>query len=128
MSPVYKWRKAFLLNIAGSILDGELLFYFILYTYIIIFHQGVQFEFYPIKPNIALIILTSSQMKARKLFWDKYLKEDWSKYIHWWSCFQRRKNEKQKKTPESEKYVTTFSSEVGFNTNFGLFLVTFLYK
>ena len=53
-------------------------------------------------------------MKARKLFWDKYLKEDWSKYIHWWSCFQRRKNEKQKKTPESEKYVTTFSSEVGF--------------
>ena len=48
------------------------------------------------KQNIATIILTSIQMKARKLFSEKYLMEDISKYIHWWSCFQRRKNEKQK--------------------------------
>ena len=33
------------------------------------------------KPNIATMILTSNQMKARKLFWEKYLMEDWSKYI-----------------------------------------------
>ena len=32
------------------------------------------------KPNIAIKILTSNQMKARKLFWEKYLEEDWSKY------------------------------------------------
>ena len=33
------------------------------------------------KPNIATMILTSNQMKARKLFWEKYLEEDWSKYL-----------------------------------------------
>ena len=48
------------------------------------------------KPNIATMIFTSNQMKARKLFWEKYLEEDLSIYIYWWSCFQRRKNEKQK--------------------------------
>ena len=35
-----------------------------------------------IKTNIAIMILASNQMKARKLFWEKYLEEDLLKYIH----------------------------------------------
>ena len=50
------------------------------------------------------MILRSNQMKARKLFWEKFLGEDWSIYNHPWSCFQRRKMRIRKWTPESEKY------------------------
>ena len=45
-------------------------------------------------PNISTMILTSNQMKARKLFWGKYLEEDWSKYIFTNEVFFSRKNEK----------------------------------
>ena len=57
------------------------------------------------KSNIATMILASNQMKARKLFWEKYLMEDWSKYIYWWSCFKGGKMRSIKWTTESEKYV-----------------------
>ena len=33
------------------------------------------------KPNITAMILTSNQMKARELLWEKYLEEDRPKYI-----------------------------------------------
>ena len=33
------------------------------------------------KPNIKTMILTSNQMKARELLWEKYLEEDRPKYI-----------------------------------------------
>ena len=52
------------------------------------------------------MILTSNQMKARKLFWEKYLEEDWSKYKFTDEVvFKGRKMRSRKWTPESEKYV-----------------------
>ena len=58
------------------------------------------------KPNIATMILTSNQMKAKKLFWEKYLEEDWLKYIFTDEVvFKGEKMRNRKWTPESEKYV-----------------------
>ena len=58
------------------------------------------------KPNIATMILKSNQMKERKLFWEKYLEEDWSKYIFTDEVvFKGGKMRSWKWTPESEKYV-----------------------
>ena len=58
------------------------------------------------KLNIVTMILTSNQMKARKLFWEKYLEEDWSKYKFTDKVvFKGRKMRSRKWTPESEKYV-----------------------
>ena len=58
------------------------------------------------KPNIATMILTSNQMKARKLFWEKYLEVEWSKYKFTDEVvFKGGKMRSRKWTPESEKYV-----------------------
>ena len=58
------------------------------------------------KSNIATMILTSNQMKARKLFWEKYLEEEWSKYKFTDEVvFKGGKMRSRKWTPESEKYV-----------------------
>ena len=52
------------------------------------------------------MILTSNQMKAKKLFCEKYLEEDWSKYkFNDEVVFKGRKMRSRKWTPESEKYV-----------------------
>ena len=58
------------------------------------------------KTNIVTMILTSNHMKARKFFWEKYLEEDWSKYIFTDEVvFKGEKIRSRKWTPESEKYV-----------------------
>ena len=52
------------------------------------------------------MILTSNQIKARKLFREKYLEEVWSKYIFTDEVvFKGGKIRSRKWTPESEKYV-----------------------
>ena len=52
------------------------------------------------------MILTSIQINARKLFWEKYLEEDLSKYIFTDEVvFKGGKMRIRKWTPESEKYV-----------------------
>ena len=57
------------------------------------------------KENIVTMILTSNQMKVRKLFWDKYLEDDWSKYIFTDVVVFEEEMRSRKWTTEREKYV-----------------------
>ena len=45
------------------------------------------------KTNIAIMIIKSDQMKAIKLFWEKYLEENWPNISLMMKLFSNEKNE-----------------------------------